>query len=558
MELRRYWAVIWRHLWLILLTTAVATGAAYYFSANAPIVYEAKTTLEVSQKSASPSAPFSDSNARTTESAVDVFSAKIQSPVFLEKVKRRLEIEMDLEGKFGVNQVGNSQFLRISVQTNDPGLSRALVDTAAKVFIEEETSQQQARFQREINNLQDKIEDLENSIAETRAEIASLGSSEGANSQFDRMERSRLESALSRDQTRLVVLLESAEEFRMAMVRYTDYISVYAPAEVSEIGTSVLQKTLLGGATGLMIGGTLAFLLEYLDDTIRTPEDVKRSLPVGVLSALPRLQRANGQVSLAVVEDSFHPVAEAFRNLRTSIRFSAVDEPVQTLLVTSPLPTEGKTFTAANLGAVMAQGGQRVIVVDADLRRPLQHRVFQLPKEPGLTSVMLSEEEESTVLQKTDVEGLQVVTGGPQAPNPAELVASQRFRAFVSRLKEQADTVIFDSPPTLAVSDAAVLSTLVDSTLLVVDHGQTRRPAAVQAVERLMNVGGNVLGVVLNRVPSGGDGYYYYNYYYYSDGRNGKKINDRFSWLSDLLPWRRRHASKSRTEPEARARKGKR
>jgi capsular exopolysaccharide synthesis family protein len=239
-------------------------------------------------------------------------------------------------------------------------------------------------------------------------------------------------------------------------------------------------------------------------------------------------------LTLVVGKDPFQPVAEAFRNLRTSIQFSAVDEPVRTLLVTSPLPTDGKTFTAANLAAVMAQGGRDVILVDSDLRRSVQHRVFGLPKEPGVTSALLSPEEQGIALRETDVKGLKVVTGGARAPNPAELLASDRFQDFVAWLKEQADVVIFDSPPVLAVTDAAVLSTVVDATLLVVDHGRTRRAAAAQATERLMNVGGNLLGIVLNRLPPNGDGYYYYHYYYYGDGKEARNGGGK-GWIDRLL-----------------------
>jgi Mrp family chromosome partitioning ATPase len=223
--------------------------------------------------------------------------------------------------------------------------------------------------------------------------------------------------------------------------------------------------------------------------------------------------------------------------------------------VTSPLPTDGKTFTAANLAAVMAQGGQRVILVDADLRRPMQHRLFGLPREPGLTSCMLAppadpadpadptsarllagDEGRLGFLRETQVDGLRVLPSGERAPNPAELLASRRFKLFVSWLKKQADVLVFDSPPTLAVTDASLLANMVDGTLLVLDAGQTRRPAAVRAVERLNDVGANVLGVVLNRLGPSSDGYYYYYYYhggYYTgeDGRDEKEVG----WLGRLL-----------------------
>ncbi|MEA3341660.1 MAG: polysaccharide biosynthesis tyrosine autokinase, partial [Chloroflexota bacterium] len=388
-------------------------------------------------------------------------------------------------------------------------------------------------------------------VAKTQAEIAALGDPESAPSEFARLERSRLESQLTRDQTRLVVLLSSAEEFRLAMARYTDTITIYAPAELPSkpVASRTLQNTLLGAVTGMMIGVGVAFLLEYLDDTIKTPQDVKQTLPVDVLGALPRLENhANGPVRLVVAEQPLHPIAEAFRNLRTSIEFSSLDRPARTLLVTSPLPTEGKTFTSANLAAIIAQGGKSVVLVDADLRHPRVHRACDLTKSPGLSDALLSPEERIAALRETAVAGLRIVTAGSQAPNPAEMLASERMETFIVWLKEQADVVILDSPPILAVTDAAVLSTRVDGTLLVIDSGETRRPAAVQAFERLTSVGSRVLGVVLNRLSASEDGYYYYYSYYSEDSARG----DHRPWITRLLKlsWSKRDKETSGGETE--------
>ncbi|MEE8391501.1 MAG: polysaccharide biosynthesis tyrosine autokinase [Anaerolineae bacterium] len=541
MELRQYFAVIRKYLWLILLTTVLATGAAFYVSFTAPPVYQATTTLEVNLGASPLSDPYSVSNVRTMESAAEIFAAKIQFPLFLQEVKDRLGLpaDVEIEDMIGVQQMGSTQLIRISAESNDPALAQALADTVARVLIEQETSQQQVRFQAGLVELEAQIAALEAAITETQAEIAVLGNPEDTLSEFVRLERSRLESQLTRDQTRLVVLLASAEEFRLAMARYIDTITIYAPAEFPSrpVESRTMQNTLLGAVTGLMIGVGVAFLLEYLDDTIKSPLDVKQTLPTGVLGALPRLKGigkgTDGQLNLVVAEHPLQPVSEAFRNLRTSIQFSGVDQPVRTLLVTSPLPTEGKTFTAANLAAVMAQGGKSVILVDTDLRRPMVHRVLGLSREPGLTAALLSPDQWATILRETGVAGLRTVTSGSHAPNPAELLASERMQEFVAWLEGQADVVIFDSPPVLSVTDAAVLANLTDGTLLVVDCGETRKPAAAQAVERLTGVGGRVLGVVLNRLTPSRDGYYYY-YYYYSgagDATPGRKRN----WITRLL-----------------------
>jgi succinoglycan biosynthesis transport protein ExoP len=458
-----------------------------------------------------------------------------------------LPADVKIEDMIGVQQIGSTQLVRISAESNDPALAQALADTVARVLIEQEMNQQQARFQASLAELETQIDELETSVAQTQAEIVALGDPEDALSEFVQLERTRLESQLTRDQTRLVVLLSSAEEFRLAMARYTDNVTIYAPAELPSepVGSRLVQNTLLGAATGLMIGVGMAYLLEYLDDTIKSPEDVKRSLALGVLGGLPHLKRAKGQSLLVVAEQPLQPVAEAFRNLRTSIEFSSLDQPARTLLITSPLPTEGKTFTAANLAAVLAQGGKSVILVDTDLRRPMVHRTIGLTREPGVTTALLSPDQRAHVLRPTDVKGLQVITSGAEAPNPAELLTSRRFQEFVSWLMEEADVLVFDSPPVLSVTDAAVLSNVVDGTILVLDCGETRTPAAAQAVERLASVGGNVLGVVLNRLSQSRDGYYYYYTHYYSHAKGDRstKRRQRRGRIA-RLPHRRRRTDK--------------
>jgi succinoglycan biosynthesis transport protein ExoP len=559
MELRQYFAVVRKYLWLILLTTLLATGSAFYVSYTAPPVYRATTTLEIDLGTNPLSDPYAVSNVRTVESVAEIFAARIQFPLFLQQVKDRLGLEMSADAindMIGVQQVGSTQLIDVSTESNDPALAQALADTVARVLVEQERGQQQARFQASLDELESQVQTLESAISETQAQIFVLGEPDGPSSELVRLERARLESQLTRDQTRLVVLLTSAEEFRLAMARYTDNITIYAPAQLpaAPVGSRLVQNTLLGGATGLMIGLGLAFLLEYLDDTIRSPEDVKRSMPVGVLGALPVLKEQSRDepgdgISLVVAHHPLQPVSEAFRNLRTSVEFSSLDRPARTLLVTSPLPSEGKTFTSANLAGVIAQGGKSVVLVDADLRHPRVHRTFGLSREPGLTGALLSPDQRAQALRPTEIEGLRVVTSGASPPNPAEMLASARMRDFVAWLLEEmeADVVVFDSPPVLAVTDAAVLSTLVDGALLVFDCGETRRPAAVQTLERLAGVGANVLGVVLNRLSPSGDGYYYYYYSYYYGRDNGTgRRGRRGSRLGRLLGRGRGSRRKSR------------
>jgi capsular exopolysaccharide synthesis family protein len=206
---------------------------------------------------------------------------------------------------------------------------------------------------------------------------------------------------------------------------------------------------------------------------------------------------------LIVTSDPRSAAAEAFRTLRTNIQFKSLDSPVRTLLVTSSAPEEGKSTVAANLAASLAQTGAAVIAVDCDLRNPSLHALFGLPNERGLTSLMLSPEGGvRQYLQRSEASNVDVLTSGPVPPNPAELLGSKRMESLVRELRDLADYVIFDTPPVLAVTDAAVLATRVDGSILVLKAGKARRDAAKKAKRTLEELSGRFLGVVVNNVKA--------------------------------------------------------
>ena len=189
-------------------------------------------------------------------------------------------------------------------------------------------------------------------------------------------------------------------------------------------------------------------------------------------------------------------VAEAYRTLRTNIQFSSLDEPLRTLLVASASADEGKSTTLANLAVTFAQAGRRTILVDSDLRRPSLHAIFGTPNDQGLTTMLLQDDAPAPLVA-TPIEGLRLLPSGPIPPNPSELLASRRLEGAIARLRDDADLVLFDSPPALAVSDAAVLSRRVDGVVLVVRAGTTRREHAARARQVLERAGARLLGVVL-------------------------------------------------------------
>ena len=216
-------------------------------------------------------------------------------------------------------------------------------------------------------------------------------------------------------------------------------------------------------------------------------------------------QSLKAQTHLVALSNPGSASAEAYRTLRTNIRFSSLDKPLNTLLITSPSPDEGKSLTLANLGITMAQAEQRVILVDCDLHRPALHTLFDLPNDTGLTSIILEEGESALPLQSTGVPGLSLLSSGPLPPRPADILGSRRMEAFIARLRAEADIILFDTPPVTAVTDASILASKVDGVLLVLQAGRTRRDRVKQANQILEKAKANVIGVVLNnaRIESG-------------------------------------------------------
>ncbi len=220
------------------------------------------------------------------------------------------------------------------------------------------------------------------------------------------------------------------------------------------------------------------------------------------------------------------PISEAFRTVRTNIQFSSIDKNMKKILVTSSMPGEGKSTVISNLAIAIAISGKSVILVDMDFRKPKLHRYFDLSNEMGLTNILAGQWILSDIVESTDTPNLSLITTGPKPPNPAEIMGSNRMGEFLSEVEGAYDYVLIDSPPLLAVTDAAVLSTKVDGTILVVESGKTEIDHAEEALKSLQNVGANVIGIILNKVKLDGSrkyGYYYNSYYEDSDMKTKKR-----------------------------------
>jgi polysaccharide biosynthesis transport protein len=323
-------------------------------------------------------------------------------------------------------------------------------------------------------------------------------------------------------------LQQRVNEFAVTRERRSSNVRIVDAAEVPKLALAEnVRKNLRYGALGaFFLGLCIAFCLEYFDSHVKTPEQIKTELGLPFLGLVPLVNAREVVGSPLVQADSASERAgippgfgEAFRKLRTNVRLSIPDERTQPLLVTSAGMGEGKTVVASNLATTLALSNQRVLLIDADLRRPRLHRVFELPQEPGLSNLLVGEVVASQVIQKTNVPGLLVLTSGTVPPNPSELLESKRFKDFLAQLGQHFDWVLIDSPPVLPVTDAMVLSQIVAGVVLVVSADATPLQAARTAVDQLDVARARILGAVLNRVDLEKRAYYYAQHYREEDER---------------------------------------
>ncbi len=305
-----------------------------------------------------------------------------------------------------------------------------------------------------------------------------------------------------------------------------------ATTPTSAVAPRPLRNGLLALFVGLLLGICLAFLLNYLDDSVRTKDDFERVAPgLPVLGMIPVVSgwKTKDRPFLVSTHDPMSPAAEAYRTLRTSVQFLGLDQPMRILQLTSANAREGKTTTLANLAVALAGAGQRVLVVCCDLRRPRIHEFFGLENGVGFTSALLGKVPLADAIQAVpDQPGIDLLASGPLPPNPSELLSSNRTAEVLNALRVEYDIVLVDSPPLLPVTDALVLSHRVDAVLLVSVAGATTRKEVVRATELLVQVEAPVVGAVLNGVdPEGSDGYAYQYYRYEESSRRPEPTPDK-------------------------------
>jgi succinoglycan biosynthesis transport protein ExoP len=354
----------------------------------------------------------------------------------------------------------------------------------------------------------------------------------------DQIDLLALSQELETNRQYLNTLLQRQRELQVTSGDRSNEVTVanFSRLPKEPIGPARLRNIFIAFLLSLVAGIGLAFLLDFLDDTLKSVEDVDRHLHLPALALIPsnrdrgRLIGIGGSglpptpsdtTALAMITDARSPIAESYRHLRTSLLLSSAGQPPKTILVTSSQPSEGKTTTAINTAFMLAQTGVEVLIIDCDLRRPRLHAQLNAPNTKGLTNWLSGETDIDGLLQTYELHAnLKFLTSGPVPPNPAELLGSDEMRKLLGMLSERFTHIVIDSPPAISFTDASILSTMVDGVVLVVHGGKTSRAVARRAKQQLLDVGAHIFGVVLNNVKLETQDYYYSGYYssYYAEG----------------------------------------
>lgn len=521
-DLKLYVRILWQWLWLVLLCTIIAGATASGVSLFSIPIYQASSTILIDEARTLGASNYQD--ILFSERRARTYAEWMQRDDTMQKIAEHLAIDPAVlrEGitEITVTPLRDTQLVRIAVEGIWPELVATVADTLPTVFVDEVVKRMQNDRYAELEiNFQAQVDDLNSQIDLIQIKIDDIGESRTAE---EEIELNRLRNELTQKQSSLSSVRENLESLQLTKVQTSDSIILVEGAKLptQPIRPRILVNTLLAAIVGALLALGLVFLIEYLDDRIKTPQDLSLVMDVPVLGAITRLPQAGRKPlppdqALITALQPRHPITEAYRSLRTNLRFSTVDVELDSLVVTSATPGEGKTTTTANLAVVLAQAGRKVVLIDADLRKPRQHLSFNLSRSPGLTNALMAGPTVAAwhYVRSTVVPNLYLLPSGESAPNPAELLGSQRMQQIMEQLHEEADLLLFDAPPLLPVTDAQVLAGLVRGVLLVVNMGQTKKLAVARAAEALARVNAHLFGVVLNGLSRAGASYGYYSGY---------------------------------------------
>jgi non-specific protein-tyrosine kinase len=496
--LRRWW-------WLILGSALVAVLSSFLYLRSQPVLYESRTTVMVGS-------PIQDPNPGSDVVYLTQVLARIYADLAQRSTVRKATmdaLELEWLPEYTVAALPDSQVIEIAVTDVEPARAQAVAAELVNQLVALSPAGQDEQDRR--NFVQQQLTSLERNIRDSEAErdrledaLAQALSARDIRSIQDAI--NALDSKLNTLQANYAALLASTGNGAL------NAIHVLEPASLP--GEPIESRTVLVLGLAAMLGAALAvagaYALEFLDDAVAKVTQVER-LGLTALGAVPLVQDTADEADrLVMLNDRYSAAAESYRILRTNLQFASVDRPLKLVQISSPNIGEGKSMTAANLAIAVAQLGQRVILVDADLHQPTQHRYFEVLNNVGVTTALLGNlEQVDRMFKTTALANLYLLPSGPLPPNPAELLGSKRMQELLDVLKQKADIVVIDSPPITVISDAVVLSTRMDGVILVLRAGRSRWENARNALNALKQVHARVLGVVLNGTGRSTQDYYY-------------------------------------------------
>ncbi|NTU70233.1 MAG: polysaccharide biosynthesis tyrosine autokinase [Coriobacteriia bacterium] len=520
MDLRDYLNVLRARKWIVIQAIVISTLVAVVLSMLQPPTYEGSAKVLISEK---------DTGAAllgTLLSDSSNFERSLQTQVQLMRMRplaesaiRKLNLKTDpgsLLSRVKVSVVGQTNIITIVVTDTDPKRAAETANALADAYVDWSRSTKRESIKAAGDEIQSRLDEARAEILVLGAKIKNLKKDE--NGQPIRNDQFTAELSIA---TGLYTALASQlEQLRVNEQLESGSGRVVAEAVVDDrqVAPKPLRNGALGLVVGLILGLGMAFLVEYLDNTIKSTEEAERLYGAPVLGHIPAEHFEKGEKRrLTIVTHPGSVSAESYRVLRNSLDFVNFQHDIKTLLVTSAAPGEGKSTVAANLAAGLAQTGKKVVLVSCDFRRPTTEQFFGIKNMMGLSDVLMGRNSLKASLQRPREDGLLVLTSGKMPPNPSELLGSEKMRELVESLKEWGDWVIIDSPPLLAVADPAAVARWADGVLMVTRGGTSTREAAKKAREQLEKVGARMIGVVVwgLQEPGSGGGYgYYYDSYY--------------------------------------------
>jgi capsular exopolysaccharide synthesis family protein len=527
MELNKYIFPLRKWWWLLVASTLIAVMFSSLSVLRQPTIYQSRTTLMIGTT-------ITDPNPTSNELMLGQQLAAAYADLANREIVRNATkdaLKINRLPDYTARALPNTQLIEIVVNDTIPeraqivanGLADQLMHLGPISAQPQDRGRQEFIHQR-LNNLETQIKETESEIEKLQGELADTFSAEQIKDKQEQI--TSLESKLSSMENNYGLLLSNTQQGAL------NTLTIIESAELptNPIGPMKGLTILLAAVVGFALAAGEAYLLEYLDDSLKSPDAVMRLFSASIIGhVFEQGDGKNEEDQLYNADDLDHPIAEAFRSLRTNIEISQADRPLKTILVSSADIGDGKTSVAANLALSMAQREKKVVLIDADLRKPKIHEFFELTNDRGLVDLISGRAAIGDVLQFKNDRKVAVLTTGNTPPNPAELLSSKKMEQLLCQLQETTDVVIIDGPPFI-VADAMILASRVDGVLMVVRPGHTRESLAKAAIEHIRLVGAKVVGVVLNRIPLRGADYYagkssLFTYYgsNYREERNGKE-----------------------------------